>query len=141
MSAVTCAHCGASFSGKRRTAKYCSTKCRKDANNARRRTTQPASEHEAQAAEVADLRGQGLMESVRAELTSLNKLGTTLGAQALAVAEQMAAGGETGSAMAALSRELRSIMVLASRGGESADSVDELKKKRDEKRAAAAQSG
>ena len=68
----------------------------------------------------------------------LGKGHTMLGAQALEMAGLIAGGGETGAAVAALSRELRSIMVLVSRGVERGDEVDDLKAKRDEKRAAAA---
>lgn len=138
-----CQHCGAGFTGKRRTAKYCSAKCRKDANNARRGQVAPDAGNPVveQAARVADGPRKTLVEAVEAELTALGKLDTTLGAQAIDLARKMRAPGETGAAVAALSRELRSVMVLVSREVEVGDQVDELKAKRDEKRTAAARPG
>lgn len=135
-----CQHCGNEFEGKRRTAKYCSAKCRKDANNAKRSPTyiEPGNLVVAKAAKVADAPRSTLVEAVEAELTTLGKLDTVLGGQALDLARRMSDPKETGAAVAAISRELRSVMVLVSREVEVGDDVDELKAKRDEKRQAAA---
>ena len=135
-----CQHCGDEFEGKRRTAKYCSAKCRKDANNAKRSPSyiEPGNLVVAKAAKVADTPRSTLVEAVEAELTTLGKLDTVLGGQALYLARRMSDPKETGAAVAAISRELRSVMVLVSREIEVGDDVDELKAKRDEKRQAAA---
>lgn len=140
MSATKCQHCGERFKAQRRTAKFCSAKCRNEAGRRRRTGTGPqvGMVIEQRAASVADRPRMALVAAVEAELDMLGKGHTMLGAQALEMAGLIAGGGETGAAVAALSRELRSIMVLVSRGVERGDEVDDLKAKRDEKRAAAA---
>jgi pilus assembly protein TadC len=68
-------------------------------------------------------------------------LGTSLAAQAVAIASSMESGNETGAALAALSRELRTVMALLSQGVDRGDELDELKAKRDAKRQAASGTG
>ena len=140
MTAKKCEHCGKGFKAQRRTAKYCSTTCRVKAKNVRRSEGDSTAPQVVQqrAAAAADAPRATLVEAVESELDALGKSNTMLGAQALEMAKLIAGGGETGAAVAALSRELRAIMVLVSRGVEQGDEVDELKAKRDEKRQAAA---
>ena len=140
MSATKCEYCGERFKAQRRTARFCSAKCRNEAGRRRRAGTGPQAGQviEQRAAAAADAPRATLVEAVEAELDTLGKARTMLGAQALEMAKLIANGGETGAAVAALSRELRAIMVLVSRGVEQGDEVDELKAKRDEKRQAAA---
>lgn len=112
--------------GKPRTTKYCSPECRTaNAQQPRREsvTDLPGAEES-----VAD----PLVEAVRQELTEAGRLDTVLGRQAVALAERMA--DAAGAAMAALSKELRTVMGTATQGVTSqADPVDELRLRRDRK--------
>jgi hypothetical protein len=126
---VTCAQCGEAFEGKRRTAKYCSPTCRQ---RSRRRAT-PA---ETEAALDLEL-GGGIVAMTRRELTSLKKLDSVVGQQAMTLAIRMTSGKETGSAIAALSRELTRVLQLARAAGEVKDPVDEVRERREQKRARA----
>jgi len=70
------------------------------------------------------------------ELEQAGRLDTRLGQMAVALAEKLAAGRDTGSAMAAVSREFRSVMDEAMRGAMiETDELDELAARRDSKRA------
>jgi hypothetical protein len=76
-----------------------------------------------------------LVVATKVELEAAGRLDSVLGQQALRLAQQMS-GFETGGGMAALSRELRATMAEATRGAAvAADPLDELKARRDAKRA------
>ncbi len=78
----------------------------------------------------------GLFEALRRELESAGRLETALGQQAIALAVKLSSPFDTGSAMAAVSRELRAVREEALRGAEQvADPLDELRLRRDAKRA------
>ncbi len=78
----------------------------------------------------------GLLEALRRELAAAGRLDTALGQQALALAVKLSSPFDTGSAMAAVSRELRAVREEALRGAEQvADPLDELRLRRDAKRA------
>jgi hypothetical protein len=138
VSSVTCAQCGVGFAGKRRTARYCSQVCRQRAANARRSAGVTA---DAPLPMVPLTVGEGVVDTVKRELGALGKSGTSLAAQAVAIASSMESGKETGAALAALSRELRTVMALLSQGVDRGDELDELKAKRDAKRQAASGTG
>ena len=76
------------------------------------------------------------METVRAELEVGGKLGTSLGAMCVFLAERLSASTfHTGSAVAAVSRELRATMTAALADVRVAnDPLDELRARRDRKR-------
>jgi hypothetical protein len=58
-----------------------------------------------------------LVEAVTAELEAAGKLRTSFGAMAVFVAQRISAAGyDTGSAIAALSKELREVMAQGTRG-------------------------
>lgn len=125
-----CAWCGGSFEAVRSTAKYCSSSCRAKASNAVKRGGPAAPK--AAPAPVADLPVRNtLAEAVRNELEAAERLETFLGAQAVALAGRIDAGGDTGSAVAALSKELRAVMDAALAGApKAADALDELANRR-----------
>ncbi len=80
--------------------------------------------------------GGGLLDALRRELEAAGRLDTALGQQALALAVKLSSPFDTGSAMAAVSRELRAVREEALRGAEqAADPLDELRLRRDAKRA------
>lgn len=121
---VVCGGCGDTFEAKRKTAKYCSGTCRTRGN--RRSGEAPA---------VAN----GLSESTRAELARLRKLDTVQGQQVMVIALRMESLFETGSAVAALSREHSRLMGLLSRDAKVVDPVqaakDEVARKRAQRNA------
>jgi hypothetical protein len=73
----------------------------------------------------------------RQELTQLGRLDTMLGQQVLIVARRMSNGAETGSALATLSKEHSRLMAALGAGGKQADPVDEVTRRREDKRARA----
>ncbi|UGT65316.1 hypothetical protein LTT66_18270 [Nocardia gipuzkoensis] len=106
-----------------RNTKYCSPKCRKDSQRAPELAVVPP---------AAESEPDPLVEAVRRELEAAARLDTSLGQQALAAAERM--GAASGSAFAALSKELRELMTAATKGAATAvDPIDELKLRRDRK--------
>ena len=122
---VTCAACGQPFEAKRSTAKYCGATCRQ-----RARRMPDAAKEAAPQSSLADV--------TERELTNANRLDTVPGQQAMALARRLAnPAGETGSAVAALSRELSRLLASMQTGKESVDEVEEARRKRDEKRARA----
>jgi len=73
----------------------------------------------------------GLVGSVTAELESARRLASADGQAALTLASAIAGGGQTGSGLAALVRELRATLTAATAGaGVVDDPVDELRARR-----------
>ncbi|MDQ6524315.1 hypothetical protein RB608_11920 [Nocardioides sp. LHD-245] len=121
-----CDECGTPYEAQRRTSKYCSTKCRTRVS--RRTSKAPAAKSKAldpAGGTVTQLPTAGgpldetspanpntedmtgsLAEQVRKSLTELRALDTISGAQAIRVARQIDRGGDSGSAVATLSKEL-----------------------------------
>lgn len=127
---VTCEQCGEAFEAARRTRKYCGDRCRQQA----RRSATP------EEAEAIEPRLPRLVELTRKELESLGKLDTVLGETALTLASRMTAAKDTGSAIAALSRELDRVMLrLRSGAAKQEDEVASARRRRDEKRRKAAE--
>jgi uncharacterized protein YoaH (UPF0181 family) len=77
------------------------------------------------------------VEAVTAELEAAGKLRTSFGAMAVFLAQRISAAGyDTGSAIAALSKELREVMAKALEGVQLGDApLKELERRRDAKRA------
>lgn len=121
-----CDECGEAYEAQRATSKYCSTKCRTRVS--RRTSKQPAAKSRASkgpSSTVTQLPTAGgpldetspanpntedmsgsLADQVRKSLTDLQALDTIAGAQAVRVARQIDRGGDSGSAVATLSKEL-----------------------------------
>jgi hypothetical protein len=75
--------------------------------------------------------------AVRAELTRAGELGSAAGEVALLLADRLDDVSTAGTAVAGLSRELRELMaVVGARPGSVADPIDDLRVRRDRKRAA-----
>lgn len=82
-------------------------------------------------------RRKSILAAVRAELEAQGQVATPAGATALALAERLdgGAGTDPGSAVAAMSKELRMLMAELSKSPVAAgDPVDELKKRRQARR-------
>lgn len=120
-----CDMCGRTFEAKRKDARYCGSTCRNNRARSGGRTPQiPDSEN-------------SLVAATTAELESAGKLNTILGQQALVLARRM---GTEVTGVAALSKELS--RVIAEALGKSktsavseSDGIDELRRRRDAKRA------
>jgi ATP-dependent exoDNAse (exonuclease V) alpha subunit len=117
---VTCEECGAAFSAKTRRAKFCKTSCRVAANR-RPSKTGKAKEQGQAAGAVVEIGKNApapppadppkptydtLAEQVRESLTELKALDTISGMAALRIAQQLDRGGDNGSAVATLTKEL-----------------------------------
>lgn len=131
---INCAHCGKTFQPQRRSAKYCGTPCRTRATRARAAAGIPVTTAAAAPAPAREHRG--LVESVESALGEANRLATWAGRQALLLADRLESGSfDTGSAAAAVSKELRAVMAEALGDvEEDADPVDELRRRREAKR-------
>lgn len=119
-----CVECGEIFEAEHHQTRYCGTRCR-DRHN-REKTAAPSVK-----LPQFDL---SIIQSVRQRLDAVGETDTPLGQLALRLAEQASA--ETGSALAALSREMRAVLAEVEAGAKPVqrDPVDELRKRRDAKR-------
>lgn len=120
----SCVVCGDSFEAKRKDARTCSASCR----SKKRYPTPPQD----------DPLGNPLVVAVRAELEAAGKLDSMLGQLALSLAARVKS---EASGVSALSRELRAVTAAAvgaqvsSSAAGGGDGVDELRDRRDAKRA------
>jgi hypothetical protein len=145
---VTCeCGCGKVFEAQRRSARFASSTCRKRASR-QPKLRSPAQKPSVGRITPVELEPAPPPEEVpepdsdfvaltREELRQLGRLETMLGQQVLIVARRMSSGAETGSALATLSKEHSRLMAALGAGGKQADPVDEVKRRRDEKRARA----
>jgi len=107
----TCAKCGAPFESKAHNAKRCPS-CR------------PGHERPAAAA-------PSVLTAVEAQLAATGKATAPLGAAAVVLAARLDLGADTGSGMAAMAKELRTIVAELARAAPAVnDQVDELRKRR-----------
>jgi len=122
-----CEFCSGPVTSLARSARFCSPRCRKGAFKARR---------EAGAlVDAPPVMAGGTVAAVLAELTAAGRPGGHLGASALALAQQID-GATAVQNIAPTTKELRLTMVAALAGAQSkADPVDELRGRRDRKRA------
>jgi hypothetical protein len=120
----TCEACGRDYETSRSNSLTCSATCRSRKRSGIRAGAKPESD---------------LVKAVRAELESAGKLNTRHGQQALVLAAQMS----TGTGVGTLSKELDRVMASAlgvqlagaTPAASTGDSVDELRARRDAKRA------
>ena len=120
-----CVACGKTFEAQRSTKRYCSTSCRTRASTgAVVPMVKPEEPKSAGSVYAATL----------TELTEANRVSTAQGQAALRLAELIDAGGQTGSAVAALTKEWATRLAVATEGAAvKADPVDELRMRRDRK--------
>lgn len=130
----SCAHCGASFTAQRSSARFCGGRCRAQAAAERAKGRVVA--QEAAPADTAPLgRPSNLLEAVRGLLAASGALATPAGRLCEVLAVRVASGEEAGAALASLSRELRAALAAATAGTRSAaDPVDELRARREARR-------
>lgn len=110
MGVKTCAGCGETFNAQRN-ARNCPA-CRG-------------------AETLAPVPAGGVLAATRAQLDTIGRIDTPLGATALVLAGRLDAGADPGSAMAAMAKELRGIMSELLAGAPAvSDPVDELRARR-----------
>lgn len=77
-----------------------------------------------------------VLGAVRASLVAIGRENTPMGAAAVVLAARLDAGGDPGSAMAAMAKELRTTMLELTRTAPAvADPVDELRARRSQRKA------
>lgn len=114
----SCEQCGTAFTSPRKQARFCSSTCRSRAHRGKppaltvvdavtpKTTSKPKSEAPAPVYDT-------LEEQVRTSLTAVNALDTIAGMAAVRVAQQIDRGGDSGSAVATLSKELSRLVDAA----------------------------
>lgn len=127
-----CNVCGKPFDSARPNAKFCGPTCRK-------RHSRGATSHAQDTPPTGPAEDNPLVKSTRAELEAAGKLDTRLGQQALILAGLMA-GTEILTGVSTVSQELDRVMAAATGaktrpGASTADGIDELRARRDAKRA------
>lgn len=126
---VACAECGTEFETRHPRAKYCPGKaaCRKAASRRPTKKGKRETEPDAPAKPPAPTYDT-LAEQVKASLTELEALETISGMAAVRVAQQIDRGGDSGSAVATLSKELSRLVVeaKAEAQGKRKDDADEI---------------
>lgn len=147
MTKRACEACGKSLEGKSARAKFCGSVCRTRATRARKAGRPLAPVVPLEPEKPADVdeghlsagrREPGLVTATRAELEKVGRLDSILGQQALILAHRVTSVMETGSAVSSLSKELRAVMAEALRGVSAGDKIDELTRRRLEKRTGSA---
>jgi hypothetical protein len=127
-----CDHCGETYSAARPSSKFCGPTCRQR----HRRNPELASQPSDDVATLVPTPAAGVYGATRAELDAADRAGTSLGAKALALAARIDSGMDTGSALAALVKQHDATMAEAVKGAQvSASPLDELRRRRDAKRA------
>jgi len=128
-----CASCGLQYVARRATSRFCGGTCQKRAERAR------AAGMRLPAANLGDHDAPPslLVEAVTRELDEVGRLGTVGGQMAVLLAHRVASRRETGSATAALAKQLHLTMTEALGGvAKAADPLDEIRARRDAKRLA-----
>lgn len=140
MVTLVCDSCSNEFEAKRSNAKFCSTKCR-TRRHRQMRTKAVAAERREQAVEAVKVEYPAMSATLTRvtmdELEACGRAETPLGRLALSLALRIdtSTEDESGSAMAALSKELRAALAAAVANAERADDpVDELRARREARR-------
>ncbi|MFJ4735277.1 hypothetical protein ACIP6V_23890 [Streptomyces sp. NPDC088770] len=130
-----CEACGESFEAKRKTARFCSDRCRMRAHRRPAEGEQPAPVTSQPPVQRED-GSESLAAAARGELAAVGRDRTAAGQAVLVLARRIDANSaETGSSLAAMVREFRAALAGALEGaGEAVDPVDELRARRDRKR-------
>lgn len=125
-----CAVCSKPFEAQRPTAKYCGSTCRT-------RATRGGIATPSKTPQPVQASASGLVDAVRAELEAADRLGTIAGQHAMELATRIVAAPGMNTGVAALSKQLQAVLAEALQGvGAVADPLDELRARRDRKRAA-----
>lgn len=133
MGPLTCDVCGEPFVAARENARFCSAKCRK-----RHSRNPDAGGPSVISATPQVLDGGGsIEEATRAQLDAVGRVGSPLGQIALLLARRLDENRrESGMGVAAVVREHTRVLADAVRGAAvAADPVDEVRERRDRKRA------
>ncbi|CAG6392764.1 conserved hypothetical protein [Actinacidiphila cocklensis] len=135
-----CETCGNSFDAKRRTAKYCSGKCRVQAQRGSTGTTSTVVAFgivpQLPAEPEPERRAGPLETAAFQELDAVSRAETLAGGVVLALARRIDQAGpdDTGSSFAALTKELRAALAAAVAGAEQDDEIDRARKQMEAKR-------
>ena len=132
----SCDLCGTAYTPQRATSKYCGTTCRTRATRARQSGRPILTKFPSPAAprSLPDPDEDGLVASTRRQLEQAGRLDTIAGQTALLLAQRLAEARsmDTGSSLAAVSKELRSVVAEALAGvAVEDDPVDELRRRRE----------
>jgi len=128
-----CASCGVLYEAKRPNSKYHNDTCRK---RGQRAPKVEMSLPELLVGLGSAPREQPLAAAASRELEAAGRLDTYLGQAALELARRISSPMETGASIASLVKQLRETMADALKGAATADdALDELRKRRDSKRA------
>lgn len=119
-----CEACGTAYEAKRPSSRFCSDRCRKRTARAQGTAAKPP------ATPVEQQPDSAIAEHVARELG--DQLDSAAGQMAIALARRLDANLDTGSAMAAVARELRTLIVeVLGNQPQAADPIDELRARRD----------
>ena len=126
-----CDSCGAPYSARSPLSRYCSSRCAKRAQ----RTGLSRSAAEPAVVAVAPSGAGAVEAAVRGALEAAGRLSTPLGEVALVLAHRMdAPGGESGSALAAVAKQLTMTLATATSDAPPADDLlKDLRARRDRK--------
>ena len=125
-----CDSCSVDYEAQRASSRFCSARCR---NRGSRSPTKPA---RASVVPVTDPATSGLLIATARELEAAGCLDSVLGHVAVELVRRIINPAETGSAVAALAKQLRDTLAAALEGSVvvEADPLDELRSRRDHKR-------
>ncbi len=128
-----CDQCGRVYTARRARSRFCGGTCGKRAQRAGTAGIGPR----AGVLDGEEAPPSELERAVTRELESIGRLDTVAGQVALELAYRIGSGHETGAATAALARELGATMTIALGGvaQTAADPLDEIRARRDRKRA------
>lgn len=131
--ARSCDRCGTAYIAKNSRSRFCTDICRAKTNQERKR----AAVSQASPVPAAEL--SGLMLTVRAQLESVERINTTAGQAALALARRIDLSTDSGAGMARMIEVLMHTLDRALEGVKTEqDIVDQLQERRDGKRHSAA---
>ncbi|RMH79004.1 MAG: hypothetical protein D6683_06880 [Actinomyces sp.] len=128
---MRCGQCGTEFIPRGRHQKWCTPQCR-EANRRDRKAGKKVEPVPLRPVDGEAISAPRVIDAVRAELEAGGRQDTPAGRAALALAAAIDLGGQSGSSLAAMVRELRTTMAEAMLGAEIAgDPIDELKARRE----------
>lgn len=131
----TCAGCGVEFESKRSDKRYHDATCRK------RGSRRGPVEVDVTVVQAPTSTEPALVAAYRAKLAEVDRVNTPEGQHVLLLAQKMTNAFETGSGVAALSRQLDAVYAQVMKGVNRGDALDDLTRRRQEKLEAAARAG